>query len=87
MTRLDSISLKCLKKIEKCLFYNENNDVLNGKNSEEKPCINRESKSLDLTIQLYRFYDEHEDPSSCNTVVYLSWLLRSEDALGVKVHR
>ena len=47
--------------------------------------VNRESKSLDLTIWLFRFY-EHEAPSSCNTTVYLSWLLQLEDVLGGKVH-
>ena len=35
---------------ENCLFQNENNVVLNGNSVEGKPCINRESKSLDLTI-------------------------------------
>ena len=34
--------------------------------------VNRESDRLELTIQLYICYDEHEDPSSCNTTVYLS---------------
>ena len=36
--------------------------------------VNRESKNLDLTIQLYRCY-ENEAPRSCNTTIYLLWLL------------
>ena len=39
---------------------------------ERKPCINRETKILELTIKLYLYYDEHEAPRSCNTTVYLS---------------
>ena len=50
----------------KCFF------VLNENGVEGKPCINRESKILELTIQLYRYYDEYEAPSSCNTIIYLS---------------
>ena len=65
----------------------ESNVFLNEKSIKGKPCINRESKSLELTIWLYRCYDEHEAPSSCNTTVYLSWLLHSEDVLGEKFHR
>ena len=34
--------------------------------------LNRESKSLDLTISLYRCYDGHKALSSCNTTIYLS---------------
>ena len=41
-------------------------------NNVEKKNVNRESKSLELTIQLYRCYGEHEYPSSCITTVYLS---------------
>ena len=40
---LDSISLKFL-------FQNENNIILNENIVEGKPCINKESNSLDLTI-------------------------------------
>ena len=40
----------------------------------EKPCINRETKSLEITIQLYSCYDEHESTRSCNTTVSLSHL-------------
>ena len=40
---LDSISLKYL-------FQNENCIVLNENSVEGKPCINRESKSLELTV-------------------------------------
>ena len=47
--------------------------------------VNRESKTLDLTIKLYRSY-EHKYPSSCNTTIYLSWLLHLEGVPGVKVH-
>ena len=43
------------EKHEKCLFQNENNVVLNENSVEEKLCINRESKSLELTILLYSF--------------------------------
>ena len=46
--------------------------------------VNRESKSLELTIKLYIFYDEHEAPSCCNIIFYVSWLLNSEEVLGGK---
>ena len=39
---------------------------------EGKTYMNIESKILQLTIQLYLFYDEDEAPRSCNTTVYLS---------------
>ena len=55
----------------------ENNVFLNEKIVEWKPCINRESKSLEPTIYLYRCYDKQEAPSSCNTTVYLSHLKKS----------
>ena len=45
--------------------------------------VNRESKSLDIIICLYRLY-EHESPSICNTTAYLSWLLHLEYVLGGK---
>ena len=48
---------------------------------------NIESKSLELTIQLYICYDEKEAPGSCNKTIYLSWFFHSEDFLGGKVHR
>ena len=35
---------------EKCLLQNENKFVLNEKSAEGKPCIERESKSLELII-------------------------------------
>ena len=57
---------------ENCLFQNEKNVVMNGNIFDGKPCINRESKSLDITIYLYSCYDEHKAPSICNTTVYLS---------------
>ena len=46
--------------------------VLNKNSVEGKPFINRESKSLELTIYLYIFYDEHEAISSCYATLYLS---------------
>ena len=55
--------------------------------AEGKPCINKESKTLEITIYLYLCYDEHEAPSSYNTTIYLSQLLQLEDVLGGKVHR
>ena len=45
----DSISLKCLKNM-KTVYQDENNVVLDENSVEWKPCINRERKSLDLTI-------------------------------------
>ena len=53
---LDSISLKCLKNM-KNIYPDENNIVLNENTVEGKPCINRESKSDELTIQLYSCHD------------------------------
>ena len=47
--------------------------------------INIESKSLEIKIQLLRYY-EHKASKSCNTTVYLSWLLHLEDILGGKFH-
>ena len=38
---------------------------------EGKLYKNRESKSLEIKVYLYRCYDEHASPSSCNTTVYL----------------
>ena len=52
----------------KTVYPDENNVVLNENSVEVKPCINRESKSLELTIYLYRCYDEHEAPSVYATV-------------------
>ena len=49
----DSISLKCLKHM-KTVYQDENNIVLVENSVEWKPCINRECKSLKLTIKLYR---------------------------------
>ena len=45
----DSISLKCLKNM-KTVYQDENSDVLVENSVEWKPCINIESKSLELTI-------------------------------------
>ena len=46
-----------LEKHENCLFRNENNVVLNEKSVEGKPCMNRESKSLEILIYLYSCYN------------------------------
>ena len=57
----------------KTVYQDENNVVLVEHSVEWKPCVNRESKSLELTnivIQLSLY--QHEVPSSCNTTVYLS---------------
>ena len=43
------ISLKCLKNM-KTVYQDEINAVLDENSVEWKPCINRESKSLELTI-------------------------------------
>ena len=45
----ESISLKCLENM-KTVYQDENNVVLDENSVERKPCINRESKSLELTI-------------------------------------
>ena len=37
----------------KTVYQDENNFVLDEKSVELKPCINKESKSLELTIKLY----------------------------------
>ena len=37
----------------KSVYQDENNVILDINSVELKPCINRESKSLDLTIKLY----------------------------------
>ena len=44
-----SISLEWLKNM-KTVYHDENNVVLVENSVEWKPCINRESKSLELTI-------------------------------------
>ena len=46
---LDLISLKCLENM-KTVYQDENYVVLDENSVEWKPCINRESKSLELTI-------------------------------------
>ena len=57
----------------KTVYPDENNVVLNENSVDLKPCINRESKILEITIKLYSFSrSHHEVPSSCNTTVYLS---------------
>ena len=50
------MSLKCLKNI-KIFYQDENSAVLDENSVEWKPCINRESKSLELTINLYSCHD------------------------------
>ena len=46
---LDSVSLKCLENMN-TVYQDENNVVLDENSVEWKPCVNRESKSLELTI-------------------------------------
>ena len=41
----------------KTVYQDENNVVLDENSFERKPYINRESKSLELTIQLYSCHD------------------------------
>ena len=41
----------------KTVYQDENNIVLDENSVEWKPCIDRESKSLDLTIKLYSCHD------------------------------
>ena len=41
----------------KTVYPDENNVVLYENSVERKPCINRESKSLEITIKLYSFND------------------------------
>ena len=41
----------------KTVYPDENNVVLDEIVFERKPCINRESKSLELTIELYSCHD------------------------------
>ena len=53
---LDSIIFN-VRRAWKLYIQNENNVVLNEKSVEEKPCINRESKSLEIKIELYSCYD------------------------------
>ena len=45
-----------------------------GKSVERKK-KKREDKSLELTIDLNRCYDENESYISFNTTIYLPWLL------------
>ena len=52
----DSTSLKYLKNM-KTVYQDEKNVVLDEKNYERKLCINRESKSLELTIKFYSCHD------------------------------
>ena len=76
MTRINQFEM--FKEHENCLFQNEKNVVRNENNNEGKQCINIESKSLEIKIQLYICYDEHESPSSCNTTVYLSQTFQTD---------
>ena len=46
---IDSISLKCLENM-KTVYQDEKNVVLDENSVERKPCINRESESLEITI-------------------------------------
>ena len=44
-------------------------------------------KRSDFSSRQYLCYGEQKDPSSCNTTVYLSWLIHLEYVLEGKVHR
>ena len=48
--------MECLENM-KTVYPDENNVVLNENSVERKPCINRESKSNELTIKLYSCHD------------------------------
>ena len=48
--------MKCFDNM-KTVYLDENNVVLDGNGVERKPCINRESKSFELTIYLYSCHD------------------------------
>ena len=54
MTRLDWVGIRFnqfeMLKNMKTVYQYENNVVLDENSVEWKPCINRESKSLELTI-------------------------------------
>ena len=50
MTRLNQF--ECSKNM-KTVYPDENNVVLNENSVEGKPCINKESKSNEITIKLY----------------------------------
>ena len=50
---------------------NENNVVLNENSVEGKPCINRESESLEITIYLYSCYDTNMDILAVVTPPYI----------------
>ena len=41
----------------KTVYQDENNVVLDENSVERKPCINRKSKSLELTINLYSCFN------------------------------
>ena len=47
--------------------------------------LKRESRSLNITIQLYRFY-KHESPGSGTTTIYLSSLLHLKYVKGGNVY-
>ena len=48
--------MECLENM-KTVNLDENKVVLNENSVERKPCINRESKSDELTIKLYSYHD------------------------------
>ena len=48
--------MECLENM-KTVYPDENNVVLNENSVERKPCINRESKSDEITIKLYSCHD------------------------------
>ena len=41
----------------KTVYQDEHNVVLDENSVEQKPCINREIKNLELTIKLYNCHD------------------------------
>ena len=53
---LDSISLECSENM-KTVYPDENNVVLNENSAEIKACIDRGSKSYEITIKLYSCHD------------------------------
>ena len=55
----------------KSVYPDENNVVLNENSIEGKPCINRESESDGITIQLYSFNNININISAVVTPPYI----------------
>ena len=74
LTRLslgrDSISLN-VQRTWKLSIQNENSVVLNENSTEGKTCMNRESKSLYITIYLYSCYDINVNLLAVVTPAYI----------------